>query len=133
CFWLSQMLILFYALYLVNAGELRLYIFAACLLGFAMYQVIAASFYKRTLERTIRLAKATYRFLASLFDTILFRPIKWLVHAILSIALFCIRLLVTVILFFIKPVYKLIIHLIKAIYHRLPERFNKIFYKFAGF
>src|SRR5690625_1289933 len=41
-FWLTQVIILFYVLFRVNGGELRLYIFLACLLGFTIYQVLAA-------------------------------------------------------------------------------------------
>src|SRR5699024_4293439 len=54
CFWLVQTLIIFYVLYRVNAGELRLYIFVACLLGFATYQALIASLYKRLLEQVVK-------------------------------------------------------------------------------
>src|SRR5690625_1760968 len=38
CFWLTQTFLLFYVLFRINGGELRFYVFLACLLGYAMFQ-----------------------------------------------------------------------------------------------
>src|SRR5699024_8882996 len=43
CFWLTQTFLLFYVLFRINGGELRVYVFLACLLGFAMYQALASA------------------------------------------------------------------------------------------
>src|SRR5699024_5483544 len=54
-FWLFQVALIFYVLFLVNAGELRLYVFLALFLGISMYQVLVASVYKRLLEMIVRI------------------------------------------------------------------------------
>lgn len=132
CFWLVQTFILFYVLYLVNSGELRLYIFAACLLGFAMYQVLAATLYKRLLEKIIVLLYATSRFLVRLFNNVVFRPMKWVFFTLFAIVLFCIRIIVTITLFFLQPIIHLFILPLKKVYRLLPASFKRILYKFAG-
>lgn len=132
CFWLSQTFLLFYVLYLVNLGELRLYIFVACLLGFAAYQALAASFYNKLLEKIIHIFKTIFRFFVKLFDNILFRPIKWVIITLLAISLFCVRLIMTVVLFFVQPIFKLFMYLIKQVYNLLPTSFKRIIYKLAG-
>src|SRR5690625_2595285 len=61
-FWMIQAFLMFYILYRVNAGELRAYIFIACMLGFSIYQVVFAVLYKKILEIIIRILLITYRF-----------------------------------------------------------------------
>lgn len=62
-FWLLQTLIVFYVLFLVNSGEIRFYIFLACLLGFSFYQALLKTIYRQMLERLISVFRAIYKFL----------------------------------------------------------------------
>jgi len=55
-FWLCQSLLLFYVLFLVNAGEVRFYIFIALLCGFAAYQALFKNGYLKLLEWCIQAA-----------------------------------------------------------------------------
>src|SRR5699024_2545129 len=67
-FWLSQVMIIFYILFRVNSGELRMYVFLALLLGVSAYQVFVAAIYKRVLEMIIRIITVVYQFLKRLIQ-----------------------------------------------------------------
>ena len=47
-FWLLQGLLIFYVLYVVNEGELRLYVFLALLCGYAAYRALLQPLYRRS-------------------------------------------------------------------------------------
>lgn len=49
-FWAVQAILIFYILYQVNFGEVRIFVFIALLLGYAMYQALFKSFYNHALE-----------------------------------------------------------------------------------
>lgn len=77
-FWMTQAGILFYILYRVNQGELRIYIVLACLFGFSAYQALAKQIYKRLLERLIRIFKAIYQGIEKLIKMMLISPLRWI-------------------------------------------------------
>ncbi|WP_309228234.1 spore cortex biosynthesis protein YabQ [Virgibacillus saliphilus] len=131
-FWLTQTVILFYVLFRVNGGEIRVYIFAACLLGFAMYQVFAAGIYKRILERIIRIVAAIYRFFANVVQALILTPITWMVKLIIGIVLWIAGLFASILLFLLKLVYVPIKWILQKIYRLLPEKIQKFLYKLAG-
>lgn len=133
CFWLSQSLILFYFLYHVNAGELRLYIFLSCLLGFAAYKALAASFYKQLLEIFIRILRGIYHLFERIVQLLIISPIKWIFRVIFSVTLWVIQLIFTILFWLLKVLLYPIKGFLKFIYQRLPKRFQDILYKFAGF
>src|SRR5690606_28472217 len=93
CFWLTQTIILFYVLFKVNSGEIRFYVFIACLLGFSMYQVLAAKIYKRLLEVIIRMITSVYNFFKRLVQVLFIRPVIWIVTLVLTICLGIIRII----------------------------------------
>src|SRR5690625_3852109 len=53
-FWLLQSSLLFFLLYQTNDGQLRLYVFLACLLGFSIYKACVAPFYNRLLTQMMK-------------------------------------------------------------------------------
>ncbi|PAV28572.1 spore cortex biosynthesis protein YabQ [Virgibacillus profundi] len=133
CFWLTQTLLLFYVLFRVNGGELRLYVFVACLLGFAMYQVFAAGIYKRILEQIILVITGIYRFFARLVQALIITPIKWIFMLFFTIVLWVIRLVGMILLFILKLLFAPIKWIAQVIYHMLPKNIKIIFHKLAGF
>ncbi|MBM7601288.1 spore cortex biosynthesis protein YabQ [Virgibacillus halotolerans] len=133
CFWLTQTVLLFYVLFRVNGGELRFYIFVACLLGFSIYQALARSIYIKVLERVILMVAAIYRFIARLIQVLFITPIKWIVKAIFTIILFIIHVVGVVLLFLLKILLFPIKGLLKLLYRLLPKRLKKLLYKLAGF
>ncbi|HEY4600543.1 MAG TPA: spore cortex biosynthesis protein YabQ [Cerasibacillus sp.] len=132
-FWLSQTLILYTLLFLVNFGELRLYIFLACLLGFATYQALIASFYKRVLAKIIRLVVTVFQFIGSLIEWSIIKPIMFL----LSLCLAVIGMVLRIVTFLLRPFLKILFApvkwLIKHIYSLLPKRITQYLHKKAGF
>src|SRR5699024_10705027 len=62
---------------------LRLYLFFACLLGFSIYQALAAPLYRVVLEHIIRLLTAIARALKRLCHILILSPVGWLVRLIL--------------------------------------------------
>lgn len=127
-FWLSQTGILFFLLYKVNAGELRLYIFAACLLGFSIYQVVAANIYKKVLEFVIRIIVAIYRWCRKVIQVLLITPLKWIFHIILTLILFSGQVVIKLLMIVFLPVK----WLIQLIYHLLPKKIKKNIPKSEG-
>ncbi|RKQ33035.1 spore cortex biosynthesis protein YabQ [Oceanobacillus halophilus] len=133
CFWLTQTIILFYILFQVNAGEIRFYIFAACLLGFAMYQVFAASSYKRLLEYIIRMIASVYRFCRRVVQALIIKPITWIITTIFAIVLWILTILWTIIQFIAKLLFAPIRWIVTGIYRILPKSFQRFLHQQAGF
>lgn len=132
-FWLLQTFILFYVLYIVNAGELRFYIFVACLFGFSIYQALFASIYKKWLEKCLSICRVVVCFLLRFIKTIFIQPIKWVCSIVLSVLLFFLRLGISIISFFLRPVVKWLIALLNGVYQYIPTPFQRILYKIARF
>lgn len=84
-FWIVQGLAIFYILFLANKGELRGYIFLALLCGFAAYQSLFKGIYLRVLEILISMVINFYEFLLKLFHFVIYKPIRALIVAVLSL------------------------------------------------
>lgn len=128
-FWLIQTFIIFYILYKVNAGELRVYIFLACCLGFAMYQVLAATLYQAALEHVIRLFIVIGGVIKRLCQVLIFSPIGWVFRMLLSVVWLVLWVLLHM-LFMIMLPFK---WLAQLIYYLLPENIKKVFNKKVDF
>lgn len=131
-FWFSQTLLLFYLLYRVNAGELRFYVFVACLLGFSTYQALAATAYKKLLEHMIQFALSVYRFFAKLFHMALIAPIVFIFTLILTAISHILQVLFIVIITLIKIIFFPFKWVFYLIYRMLPEIIKKYLHKIAG-
>lgn len=114
-FWITQALLIFYVLYLVNHGEIRFYIFIALLCGFAFYQSLLKNGYLKLLEKIIRFVKRTYRKGKNMFSVLIVRPVVVTVTFLFTALVILIKsifriitasgiMLFTVLTFFIKPV-----------------------------
>ncbi|QED45892.1 spore cortex biosynthesis protein YabQ [Cytobacillus dafuensis] len=111
-FWIVQGLAIFYILFIVNRGELRFYIFVALLCGFAAYQSLFRRLYVRLLEIVISMIISIYRFLLKLFHYVIYRPVRGLIFAVISILLFLGKGLLAL----LNIIYKLILFLLKVIF-----------------
>jgi spore cortex biosynthesis protein YabQ len=109
-FWIIQALIIFYALFLVNNGELRFYIFVALLCGFAAYQSLFKRAYLKLLEFLIMTAISIYKFLKNTFQLIIYRPIVGLIQFAIMLVIFLGRGLYTL----VKFVFKVLLFIIKT-------------------
>lgn len=128
-FWLSQTFILFYLLYRVNAGELRIYIFIACLLGFAIYHALAVNLYKRMLEQMIRVVSRLFSLLKNLLLILVINPLKWVIYILITLMQFIFTILYSLLKVIILPVK----WMLRGINNLLPERIQKIITKWGGF
>lgn len=131
-FWVSQTLLLFYLLYRVNAGELRFYVFVACLLGFATYQALAATAYKKLLEHIIQVALSVYRFFARVIHMVVVTPIVFVVTLLFTAIVHILQVLFIVLVTIGKVVFFPFKWLFKLIYRMLPEIIIKYLHKIAG-
>ncbi|KRG12853.1 spore cortex biosynthesis protein YabQ [Lederbergia galactosidilytica] len=86
-FWLLHGIIIFYVLFLVNYGEVRLYLILAILCGFAAYQALIKGIYLRILEWGISFLKATWSLIKRMFLFFIYRPIKAIIFLIFTILL----------------------------------------------
>src|SRR5699024_4275880 len=98
-FWLCQMFILFYILFRVNSGELRFYVFIACLLGFSMYKAIAATLYLKFLEQVIRFVQVIFYYTSKVIQTLIISPIRWILQIVFLIVITTIRFIMTGLIF----------------------------------
>src|SRR5699024_169239 len=121
-YWIIQTCILFFLLYQVNDGELRLYIFLACLLGYSIYQVMFKSIYQRVLEFFIKLIVALTRGLIRIIVTLIIRPVSWIVQAAVKVAAYVSRLLYRVLLFVLYVLFYPVRLLLFVLRKLLPER-----------
>ncbi len=132
-FWLTQVFILYYVLYLVNAGELRLYVFAACLLGFATYQVLAATLYKRLLEWMIAIIKRILQFFHRLISTLVIAPIRYIIRLLLAFSMFLLNTILVICGFILKMVYLPLKWIAGVLYKLLPKKIKLFLHHLAGF
>ena len=131
-FWLLQTLIVFYCLFLVNAGELRLYIFLACLLGFSFYQALLKTAYLRILEWLIRIFLAIYNFVKRLISIFIIRPIRFILFVCYRIVLFIYQVVVKLLSALLKLVlfpFLLLGRLLKPI---IPKKLINFYHKFRS-
>lgn len=128
-YWMVQTLLLFYILYRVNAGELRLYIFIACILGLSIYKVLFASLYKKILEWVIRILLVTYHFCKRIFNVFVIVPIKGVIYVVSLI----LQLAFSILFFIIKLIMIPFGWLVKLAFSLFPEKVQKIIRKWIGF
>src|SRR5690625_2219485 len=131
CFWLSQTTILYIVLFKVNYGELRLYVFLACLLGFSIYVVLFKKIYVWLLELIIRIVSATVNGIIYTIHLFIVKPIIWMIRLVNKVVQFLWKCLYAVLLFFVNilllPI-KLIIMVLKLI---LPNKWIEKCSQFA--
>ncbi|WP_117149424.1 spore cortex biosynthesis protein YabQ [Paraliobacillus zengyii] len=132
-FWLLQTLILFYSLFLVNQGELRVYILLAILCGFATYKSLFVSVYLGLLERFIVCIRAIYRFFYQLVQVIFIKPIMWLIQLLLALLLLFGRVLYFVIRIIFRIIYWPLQLIGKGCWLLLPKTVKNYFVSLAGF
>jgi len=128
-FWLMQTIILFYLLFTANQGEIRVYIYAATLLGFAAYQALAKKIYKRLLEHLIQIISAIIHFIANIIRILIIVPIKGLITIVLAILLFLIQAILTILQFLLKVLFLPFKWIFAIIWRLLPKSAKKFVHK----
>ncbi|MCH1626928.1 spore cortex biosynthesis protein YabQ [Ferdinandcohnia quinoae] len=142
-FWVSQGLIIFYTLLVVNEGELRFYVFVAVLCGFAAYQSLLKSIYLRILERFIQAIIVIYQFLIRMGNLFIIKPIKMLFQLIIAILLGLVKIVLVIgnillkfVLFLLKicfaPFKWIGILIWRIVPNSLKDILENIFFKCAG-
>ncbi|WP_077623914.1 spore cortex biosynthesis protein YabQ [Sediminibacillus massiliensis] len=132
-FWLLQTLVLFYLLFRMNQGELRLYILLALICGFSMYKALLEVIYKRGLELLIGLIISISRFFYRLGQLMIVRPVIALVRLLMYLAIgiwTCIVWIVWTILRVLFYPFKLIA---RMIWYLIPANIKKYLHNLAGF
>ncbi|WP_108672120.1 spore cortex biosynthesis protein YabQ [Peribacillus acanthi] len=131
-FWLLQGLIIFYVLFLVNQGELRIYLFLALLCGFAAYQALFKNLYMKVLEWKIQFVISLYKLLVKVTTVLIVRPITGLVKItyfliirILKGLYTLVKLILRVVLSIVKIVLRPIWWILKFIWKLLPKYVTK--------
>ncbi|WP_152657391.1 spore cortex biosynthesis protein YabQ [Oceanobacillus sp. CFH 90083] len=132
-FWMIQAGILFYILYRVNQGELRIYIVLACLFGFSIYQALAKQVYKKILEYLIRVFKAIYRGIERLINFLLISPLRWIFltfyRMIRAIVIGIFKITAWLFLFLFTPFR----WIGRSLFRICPQSIQKFFLHIAGF
>jgi spore cortex biosynthesis protein YabQ len=142
-FWVIQALIIFYVLFQVNMGEVRLYIFIALLCGYAAYQSLFKRIYLRLLEIFIFAVISILTFLKNAFIIIIYKPVRGLFNLIIYITLFLGRGLFTLVKFifkvlllcikmFFKPIGKILLLFWKLLPKGIKKTVEKFYNSAAG-
>lgn len=122
-FWVTQTFILFYLLYRVNNGEIRVYVFLACLLGFSIYVVVFKHVYQKVLEGIITICTTIIGWIVQAVQALLIQPVLW----VLQIMYRLIKGITLFILYLLSFPLKLLLAVIRKL---LPESFFKKISKF---
>ncbi|WHY00823.1 spore cortex biosynthesis protein YabQ [Neobacillus sp. DY30] len=142
-FWVSQALIIFYTLFLVNNGELRFYIFVALLCGFAAYQSLFKGIYLKLLEAIIKSVIALYQFFRRAFQLLIYKPVVGIIQLLISIVILLgrgtfslVKFVLKILLFIVKlvwvPIVKIMIILWKLLPKGIKKYVEKLYNKTAG-
>ncbi|KQL51644.1 MULTISPECIES: spore cortex biosynthesis protein YabQ [Bacillaceae] len=131
CFWTVQALLVFYILYQVNFGEVRIFVFIALMLGFAAYQAMFKRLYNKVLTGIIFFFKKLFAFLVIVIKTLLFNPVKWLLHICRRFAMMIVLTLWSLIFYLLwKPLY-FVLSLLGVV--KVAKKGQPIFEKIKGF
>lgn len=143
-FWILQAVLIFYVLFTVNQGEIRLYLFLALLCGFAAYQALLKKSYLFVLKKVIAFIKGTLLFLKQVAIVLVVKPtlgIVALLQFVVTLVLKCIfiigRFLVKVVLWCLRLVFFPILWILKLFYRLLPKavtnKVEKLLVQVKGF
>ncbi|MCP3029686.1 spore cortex biosynthesis protein YabQ [Halobacillus sp. A5] len=132
-FWMTQAAFLFFLLYSVNYGEIRMYIFVALFCGYAGYRALFQRGYNRILEAGIRVVMGILRFLKRLFDIFIVWPLTTLIIISKNVLIWVYRILYKGIFIVFTVVFYPILLLFRIIWKLLPEKIKKYFLQLAGF
>ncbi|WP_163527983.1 spore cortex biosynthesis protein YabQ [Halobacillus ihumii] len=132
-FWVAQAALLFFLLFLVNYGELRLYVFIAVICGYSAYRALFQTRYKKLLEYIIRFVTRLMTFFARLFNAIIIWPIRTIIMLITTLLLFVYKVFYKGIhLLFLVVLYPFLL-IFRMIWKLLPKKLKKNLNKTAGF
>lgn len=142
-FWILQGLSIFYVLFLVNEGEVRIYVFLALLCGFAAYQSLMKRIYLKILEWLIHVTIATYNFIVRLAIALIFKPVRFLLLSTISLSILIgkgifglLKRVLSVAFWILKVLWKPIGLLFVLFWRAMPKRFKnaveKLYNKMAG-
>ncbi|MFG6150763.1 spore cortex biosynthesis protein YabQ [Halobacillus sp. B23F22_1] len=132
-FWITQAAFLFFILYSVNYGEIRVYIFVALLCGYAAYRALFQRSYNRILEFKIRIFVSIFRFLKRLFDIFIVWPLTTSIIISKNVLLWVYRFLYKGIFIVFTVVFYPILLLFRLIWKLIPEKIKKYLLHLAGF
>ncbi len=131
-FWVVQALIVFFVLFTVNEGELRFYIFAALLCGYAAYQALMKRLFMNLLEKMISFGERIISITVSMYTVLVARPVQWLAQAIVAIFLFFLHIVGAVILFLLKVIVTPLKWSKVLVWRLTPVKIKKIIRSLAG-
>lgn len=138
---------MFYILFVVNFGEIGVYIFVALLCGFAAYQALFKTLYTNLLEKLILFTISFYRFLVKIWQKLIYSPVKCIIFTILAVVLWILKTVYAVIRFVFRTAWRIVYGVLKValapmrwifrtIWKLLPnhltKRVDKLYNKMAG-
>ncbi|WP_431802040.1 spore cortex biosynthesis protein YabQ [Halobacillus andaensis] len=132
-FWMTQAAFLFFILYSVNYGEIRMYIFVALFCGYAGYRALVQKLYNRVLEVAIHIVTSIFRFLKRLFDIFIVWPLTTLVIISKNVVIWVYRILLKGIFIVITVAFYPVLLISRVIWKLLPEKIKKYLLQLAGF
>jgi len=131
-FWVLQALLVFYVLYLVNEGALRFYLLLALLCGYAAYQSLLQSIYKKVLEFIIRLVIGIYRIIVKIILMFIINPIKWIIQLVIAILIFIYSVLIRLIRLLYNVVLSILLFFVRVCWFFVPKRVKNYLIQFKG-
>lgn len=139
--WMIYGICLFYALYWVNEGTLRIHVFLAVLCGYAMYRALFEVLYIRLMYFLYRLISNLVHFSRKFLKNVVVRPIQWFIMGIYSIFVIILSYIWKQIYIIIRFILHMIIRIVfiflrilwKFIPKTIQKRIRMIYYKIYQF
>ncbi|WP_082235816.1 spore cortex biosynthesis protein YabQ [Halobacillus massiliensis] len=131
-FWISQAAFLFYILYLVNYGEMRMYVFVAVLCGYSAYRALFQNIFKKVLEVGIKFVTALFRLIKRIFHILILVPVIGVLILLKNVVLLVYRLIYKGIYLGFLVVFTPIMMLLRLIWKLFPEKIQNYLHKGGG-
>ena len=140
-FWVAYGLGLFYTLYWINEGILRIHVFLAVFCGYAMYRALFETLYIRLMYFLYRLFSYIIDFSRKFLKNVMIRPIRWFIIGVYSVFAFILlyiwKLIYTMIGFILRAVSKIFLWILQILWRFVPKTIQKyvrmIYYKIYQF
>ncbi|MFC7322307.1 spore cortex biosynthesis protein YabQ [Halobacillus campisalis] len=132
-FWITQAAFLFYILYKVNYGEMRVYIAVALLCGYAAYRALLQELYHRWLEFWIRVILRILRFMKRLFNVLVVWPLMAVVVLSKNVLFLVYRVLYKGIYIVFIVAFSPFLFIFRIVWKLLPINTKKFLHKIGGF
>lgn len=124
-FWVIYALALFYTLYWINEGALRIHVFLAVFCGFAMYKALLSAVYIHMMFFVYRLISKVMYFLIKVLKILIFYPTRWSIIKVRWMLVGVLKVIYRLLKFVIRVIYRVLYGFVTIFFRMLPKTVQK--------